>query len=293
MVSAFAWFVLAWAAVDRFRVMDRLRPTSKSSSAAVSPSRLAVGFGAVALLVVTVGAVGASWPRTWRDQDVFEEEAEIASVVLDAVGAGDDVLLVAVGRAAEFAVAPALAVDLVEADHRIGVPPSQETGYGEHLVAAGDFDSGVVLVSGTGRLAEWPGRLLARIDLNAASAEARAVLAEQIREGDPVVSERATDVLADLLGDASGAAAEMTATFFAGVADHPEDLLRHHLGGRALEAGYFSGLDLDPDALATLVDNPPVTVWNDDVIEVWLLGPDEIDANLDALMAVGIGRPVG
>jgi len=284
--SVLAWSTLGWKAASmlaaRFPTLIR------------DPRRIQLAGAAGVLLLawVTVAAVVAGGPRVWRDEVVFDAEARLSAAIEREVAGFDRVLVVPVGAAAEFSVAPALVVDLVEAGHLVGVPPSQEAGYGRHLVSDGDYDAALVVVSGFGEAQAWPGRTVARVDLNESSSAARAILADQVRGRDLEVSSTADEVLTELMGDPNGAAAGLFSTFMLGLADEPEKVLAHGLAGRALAAGYFDGLELDEEALATLVDNPPVEVWNDDVLEVRMLTPAEIDEHRDALMGAGLGRPV-
>jgi hypothetical protein len=292
-VSATTWITLGWAGASvvarRWR-RDQGAERARVAGLTVAVPAIAAG---VVLAAVSVAAVVGSGPRTWRDEEVFAAEEELSAALLAEAEGMDRLLVVPVGRSAEFAVAPALVLDLVQAGHRISVPPSQVTGYGDRYAEVADLDGAVVVVSGTGDVQDWPGRLVARVDLNAASRAARDAIADQVRGRELVVSPHANQVLEEIVGSGRSGRAEIFAAFLAGLADDPDTVLRHPLAGRALAAGYFSSPELDPAATAELAAHPPVENWHDDVIEVRLLDRDELEEHRDALMAVGLGRPVG
>lgn len=290
-LAVLVWCTLGWAAADAVR---RSTTNDGVGSRAHGLRRAGVVLAGAALVSVTVAAVVWSGPQRWRDQEIFAAEEALSAAMLDAVAGHERVLLVPVGVSAEFAVAPALALDLVDAGHVLRVPPSQQAGYGEHLVATepGAADVAVVVVSGLDETVAWPGAVVGRADLNAATREVRAVLADQLRSQELVPSAQAEAVLRDVLGDdAPEPVVDLFREFLAGAGDDPEGVLRHPLTALALRAGYFDAR-FDAEALAVLERNPPVLSWTDDVVEVRVLTAEELVEHWDLVARAGLGRPV-
>ena len=298
-LASLAWLTLGWAAVEHVWVRSTQRTSAQTVG--LARTRVVVGASLVVIVAVSAGAVMFSGPRTWRDGAVFSAEEQLATAMLESLetGTAERILLVPVGRSAEFAVAPALAVDLERNGYDVVVPPSQGSGFGEHRVVdasaleRGAVDGAVVVVSGNGAAEKWPGTLLASVDLNAVSDQARMLLADQLRGLVLTRSERGDEVMRSLFGSEASPKAQIFGMYLAGLGSEPETILLHPYTGLALREGFFGPLDLDPVALDTLADNPPVENWLDTVIEIRFLTAAEVADNQDAVLGVGLGRPVG
>lgn len=267
--SALAWIVLGWAAAGLIRrhwpgLAQRV-PTPVASVAAC-----------VALIMVATATITASGPSVRRDQVVFDAERHLERAMLPAVKGKDRVFLLPEGLGAIIAVSPALAVDLVAAGHRIGLPPSLEIGYGDHRVHDGAYDAGIVVASGRGSVTPGPGRVLTRFDMNAATTDTRALLAGQMRNQKLVVSPDADAILSRFLGSATNDYAVVLSKLLDSAMDDPEEVLRYPAAVLALQAGYFTTPQLDPEALETLVRDPVTESWGHDVFELRLLTPQEV-----------------
>lgn len=269
--SALAWFVLAWAAAG----LVRRRWPAETARIQV-PGAIAIGL---AVVLVAGATVAWSGPRDRRDQEVFHTERRLADVADEALEPGSRVLLVPDGSAASLALVPALTLQLVERGHAVRVPSDQVAGYGDHLVDHGEpFDAGLVLVTGKDRVPDGPGRVLARVDLNASNRAARARLAEQLKGKDLHVSPDGPAIIEDVAGDTLVGRSAIFGLLLASVSKDPARALEYPDVARALDAGYFDQIDLDPEALATLRAHPVRYSWAQDVFELRLLTPDELRA---------------
>lgn len=277
-VSALTWLAIGWAVAAAVSVQR----SEASRGALVRPRRgvpVPAALGVTAVAVVAALAVGAGHPRDRRDQPVFATEDRITAAAIGAVEGSERVLLVPVGASAGQALAPALALELVEAGHAVRVPPDWQPGYGEHFVAQGGYEAGLVLVSGRGSVPPGPGRVVAHIDLNAATAPQRTALAAALR-GKPLVRSADADrILTEVVGSATSDRAVVFALLLRSLSTEPDEVLRYPLVAEALRAGYLSSPTVDRALLDHLVAHPPVQSWNDDVIEVRVLTPAEIAAH--------------
>lgn len=273
--SALTWIALAWVTAE---VLVRAAP-------AVTRARRAfAGAALAALAVVSVLTVTESGPQRRRDQQIFEHERRIHREVLAALDPDDRVLLVPGGLSAGLAVAPSVALQLVEAGHEIGVPPSLEAGYGDHLVADGAYDAGIVIASGRGEVAPGPGRVLVRIDLNAATAGVRAELAAQLEGREIVVAADADDVIEEIGGDPGSRSAALFRLQMLSLGDAPDGALLSPAVVDALAAGYLEAPTVDPELVRRLQQDPATDTWGEDVIEVRLLDRGALEREYPSLV---------
>ncbi len=278
-VSALSWTAALWAAGDLVR-----RRLPADAATRLAPRAGVVGVAA--LLVASLLAVVASGPRERRDEEIFVAERELASAVTDAVDGQDRIFVIPSGLAGALAFAPSLALQLVEAGHRIGVPVRDEAGYGEHLVAdPGTYDAGVIIVSGKARVAPGPGRVVARVDLNAEATRLRDELADQLRGQDLTVAPDGPSVLAAIAGSPTSERGRGVARLLDELAERPEASLRSRSVIQALSDAYFVDAAFDRSLVDGLLARPRVASWGEDIIEVRLLTPAEIDQHYAHLFA--------
>jgi hypothetical protein len=301
--SALTWLAITWAvgafvrrqllvrATTRERSRRRTRIRAGRAVPEVEGGRTAELAGAyrratgpalvvaavVAVAAVSTAAIVAGGPQRRRDQQIFTTERLVARRLDAALRGKERILLVTDGRAAVIALGPSVAQKLVEGGHRIGVAADQQAAYGDHLVAAGrSFDAGVVVASGKGDTPSGPGRVVARVDLNARSRLARHQLGDRLRGADLRPGPRSQAIIHDLVG--GGARGFLFATVLATVPTQPEVALQEPLVARALRAGYFGDGVVDRHLLDVIIDHPYVDSWNDDVIEVRVLTAAQVRA---------------
>jgi hypothetical protein len=189
------------------------------------------------------------------------------------------VFLVPLGTSATLAIAPSLALQLIEHGHDLGVPKSQQPGYGDHLVGKGRrFDAGLVVATGKDAAPDAPGRVLDTIDLNAANRGARSRLAAQLKGRDLVVSPRGPQIIRQVAGDSLVSRSKIFAELLRTVSADPANALQYPEVARAIHAGYFTNANVNQTDLDTLLRHPFTSSWANDVIQLRILTAQELRA---------------
>lgn len=270
-VAVALWGSVAWAVGAG---LTALRTRTASATPTV-PRWAAVGAPVVALAVVsatvTAAAVGDGRNDQRRDELLFRFEASTADTIIDMVDPDRPVHLVTRGSAAFLALSPALTVALEDAglDVRLestfagSVDDAQREGYGPHrLELADDPGARIHVVTGTDDLPEVPGETVAELALGREADRLAAELAEQLRAGPIVVSDRADE----LVGRYEGERRALVELGLLQLETDPESAVRSTVTLDLLADGYLESPTVDPDLVAAMdrTLRRGTEVWGDD-----------------------------
>ena len=268
-LSGFTWLCVGWAVW----VAIAARRPAVARARRVPFAYAAVGCTAViSLLACTV-----SGPRQSVDEQMFSVERAATAAVLPAVKGKKRILLIPWGAGSIIGSAPALALDLEKAGHKVFIPKGQAPGYGDHRVVGDkDFDAAVFYRSALpGGMGAAPGKDVFSYDLNAARRAPIAALAKEAKGQPYVVAPDGPAVIRRRYPDNAMQRALGTAAMTRITTD-PEAVLSDPALLHLIRQGYLASPKLDPKALAA-VDRlpPPRSSWGDEVFDIRVLTPAE------------------
>lgn len=274
-VAWLAWLAFGWLMVLAVGALAdrRGRPVPPDAH------RIAVVLAAVVLVLPAVATVATSGVNDrHRDQEGFRVMRSIGDVAMHEAGGSGRITLVLDGSSARSSSGPALALRLTTAGHEVVLPNEAGRFYGDQRILRPGGDPGdlvLALVTGRGQVPSGPGRVIARVDLNAPLRATLAPLIAQYRGVEAVPGPRAVELLHDTYR--SPEAEAFAAGALARIGSDPYSVLTDPGLAGVIASGYFVSPVADPRALAALARLPRArSVNDDDVFELRVLMPDDV-----------------
>lgn len=231
-----------------------------------------VGVAAAALLALSAALVAQ--PAHGREDVVWGMERRVSDAVLPAVEGKANVHVVPFGPLAARSLAMPLALDLESHGHRVTVPEYEVRNYGSHRSARSrEPDVVVVLTGSLGPTKPGPGRSVLQTTTDPRSLDAYRLLVGQARGGPVVVSPQG-----DAMATAAGLDPEAFRLWVDGMRKDPARRLRDTTALRLFADGYLASPRMDPDAMATLLERDPPSLWGQDAVTVTVLTPRQFEA---------------